>query len=525
MRGRNIDFGPNVQRFLPEGLDPGGRFFLGPNGERLYQPPMPIAPPGMAQAQVMPPAVNLDTGEPVFGNLRDDIPDFRPDDLQPQFPDGDVDLGMAGDVVPGSGEPGGEESGVEVVTDPVPTTNPVAVEASPNTLTPVLQQQDVVEIQSDPLLRNLFFGTAETPGFFNQLQQAAAQTIRSGVPLQQTAGLSPLEQLSLQKAQQGIGGFLPFLQARGDALGEAIQAERAAGQLMQPYFSAAEQQYGAGLGSLLGSFGQMGPSARDFQRASLVGFDPRSASAFFNPFEEQVVQRTIDDVLRAGEIRDIEQRARDIQAGGESAFGSRARLTAAERQRALGKGLGEALAGIRSGGFQQALGQAQRESEFQRGGLERAAGFEAGLGRDVLGARRGLASDLLGLGGARTKLTRDIGQTLADYGRQFQDLGQTKQALEQREQDQLMSLGGVQRGILDTELGRLFEQQKAQQTLPLSVLAQVGQLLPTYDAGRQQITSAYGMPVDPKAAGLGAGLSVYSGLKGGNNPYANTGDN
>lgn len=40
--------------------------------------------------------------------------------------------------------------------------------------------------------------------------------------------------------------------------------------------------------------------------------------------------------------------------GGESAFGSRARLTADERRAALGRGLGEALAGIRSRGFGQA---------------------------------------------------------------------------------------------------------------------------------------------------------------------------
>ena len=67
---------------------------------------MPIAPPGMPQAQVMPLPINLDTGEPVLNTLPNpsDIPDFRPDDLQPQFPDADVDLGMAGDVVPGSGE-------------------------------------------------------------------------------------------------------------------------------------------------------------------------------------------------------------------------------------------------------------------------------------------------------------------------------------------------------------------------------------------------------------------------------------
>ena len=45
---------------------------------------------------------------------------------------------------------------------------------------------------------------------------------------------------------------------------------------------------------------------------------------FFNPFEEQVVQQTIDDTLRAATQQDIAQRASDIARGGQSAFGSRA---------------------------------------------------------------------------------------------------------------------------------------------------------------------------------------------------------
>ena len=124
------------------------------------------------------------------------------------------------------------------------------------------------------------------------------------------------------------------------------------------------------MGDLMSSFGRQGPSARDFQRASLQGFDPRSTAAYNNPFEDQVVQQTIDDVFKQGEIADIGQRARDIQSGGQSAFGSRAKLGAEERRAALGRGLGEALSGIRSRGFDTAQGRAIDESRFGRGALE-----------------------------------------------------------------------------------------------------------------------------------------------------------
>jgi hypothetical protein len=51
-----------VSPSLPEGIDAGGRFYTGPNGENMYQPPMPKIGPGQLQAQVMPTPINLDTG-------------------------------------------------------------------------------------------------------------------------------------------------------------------------------------------------------------------------------------------------------------------------------------------------------------------------------------------------------------------------------------------------------------------------------------------------------------------------------
>ena len=406
--------------------------------------------------------------------------------------------------VPGSGGLGGNQQ-----------TGPNMYGAAPNQYTPVLQKgQEVTEVQADPRLASLYFGTADTPGFIQQIQAAGAQALGQQVPLQQTAGLSPLEQAAIQQAYGGIGAFEPYLQAQEQSLQEAVAAERRAGEQMQPYFAQAEQQLGAGLGGLMSSLGRMGPSARDFQRASLVGFDPRSSQAFFNPFEQQVVQRTIDDALQAGEIQDIQQRARDIQAGGESAFGSRARLSAAERRRSLGRGLGEALGAIRQRGFEDALSRAQTESQFQRGALERAAGFERGLGSDELAARRGFAQDILGLGGQRAQLTRGIGSALAGYGAQFGGLGRERQDLGARQRAELMQLGAVPRDLVQTRLDRLFQQQLAQQGRPLGILGQIAQLLPRFEGSQTRIDSTFGPPIDPRLAGLQAGVGAYRGFMG-----------
>ena len=49
---------------LPEGIAEGGTYFTGPNGERMYQPPMPKLGAGMVSNMMLPPPINLDTGKP-----------------------------------------------------------------------------------------------------------------------------------------------------------------------------------------------------------------------------------------------------------------------------------------------------------------------------------------------------------------------------------------------------------------------------------------------------------------------------
>jgi hypothetical protein len=84
-------------------------------------------------------------------------------------------------------------------------------------------------------------------------------------------------------------------------------------------------------------------------------FDVGAAtSKYQDPYEDQVVQQMIQDATEGLAQQDTAQLARDIQTGGQSAFGSRARLTGQERAEAMGRGLGKAVGALRSRGFQQA---------------------------------------------------------------------------------------------------------------------------------------------------------------------------
>lgn len=413
-----------------------------------------------------------------------------------------------------------------------------------NTVDPVLQSQRTAETITDPLIRALYFGTDGTPGFYNQLQQAGANLIGSNVPLQQTAGLDPLEIQARQRAQAGLGAFQPFFTQQQDLVNQAIEQSRRAEQLQDPYFSRAEEQYGLGLESALSGIGQARGIAtgavdqygnrlsesENLLRGTLGAYDPSMTEQFYNPYEDRVVQQTIDDVMKAGDQQDIAARAQAISAGGESAFGSRARLGAEERREALGRGLGDALSNIRARGFSQAqqtgMGEFARQRQAERAAAQGLGGFagsrlgaEQGLasglqqfGQSEAAARAGLAGGLLGIGGQRGAGASQLGSQLAGYGGQLAGIGQNLEALNRGQRSELMGLGAAGRNIADLQNQRQFTQQLQQQMRPLQTMQGIGALLPGYKQAGSQIDSTYGMAPDPSAQGLGAAFSAYGAL-------------
>jgi len=413
------------------------------------------------------------------------------------------------------------------------------------TIDPVLQGQVSSETITDPLIRALYFGSEGTPGFYNQLQQAGANLIGTDVPLQQTAGLDPLETLARQRAQAGLGQFQPFFDQQQDLVNQAIAQSRRAEQLQDPYFSRAEEQYGLGLGDALSGidqargvmtgavdeFGNRIGESEDLLRGSLGAYDPNMTEQFYNPYEDRVVQQTIDDIMEAGDKQDIAARAQAISAGGESAFGSRARLGAEERRESLGRGLAEALGNIRSRGFSEAqqtgMGEFARQRQAERAaasGLGGFAGSRLGAGQSLAGnlqqygqsaagARSGLAGGLLGIGQQRGAGASGLGAQLAQYGGQMAGIGSNLEGLNRGQRSELMGLGSTARGIQETGFGRQFAQQMGQQMRPLQTMQTIGSMLPGYKQAGSQIDSTYGMAPDPSAQGLGAAFSAYASLQ------------
>ena len=248
------------------------------------------------------------------------------------------------------------------------------------------------------------------------------------VPVQGVAGFDPLEQQA-RSLTSGLGGFQPFLQTGANMAQQGFNT------------------LGLGTGALAG--------ASQF-------FRPGAARAFYNPFEQDVVQQTISDLTEKSDIAGIGDRFNAVRSG---AFGgSRGRLMESERNRALGRGLAEAIGGIRSKGFAQAQQAAQT----------------AGQGLTGIGSQFG-----------------SIGNLMGGAGQQFAGLGSTGLQNLTSQINTLSSLGGLGRGLDQaTQDARFAAAQRAavEPRERLQTLQGMLSLLPSARASTTYRTSA---GVDP----------------------------
>ena len=166
------------------------------------------------------------------------------------------------------------------------------------------------------------------------------------LPQQQIAEFSPLQQAAFAGAAQpgGIGGFQPLL-AQGT------------------------QTLGTGLSSLAGSAGL---------------FQPSDLSAFTNPFQQQVIDTTMAELDRQGQI---ERNRLGAQAVAGGAFGgSRFGVEGAELTGRIQDARARALAQLNQQNFQQALQTGQSSFQNQQARLQQLGQLQAGIGGQQLGA-------------------------------------------------------------------------------------------------------------------------------------------
>lgn len=140
-------------------------------------------------------------------------------------------------------------------------------------------------------------------------QATALKGVTQPFAPQQQAGLSSAQQQAMSQAQAGIGGYQPFLQAA--------------------------QQYAS----------------------------PQGAAQFFNPYENQVVQQTMQDIAQQGAQAQRQLGAQGVASGafGGSRFGVAQAELAGKTLEQQARSAGQ----LRQAGFAQAQQSAQRAAQLQ----------------------------------------------------------------------------------------------------------------------------------------------------------------
>ena len=502
---------------------------------------------------------------------------------------------QGGPIVGLNPPPGGFEGSLPVQQGPVqtiapvqptaPVQQPLAPYTGGNDPAPYVSNQLRNETGLDALSQQLLFGLDGKGGFIPGAMQAAETSFFNpdGTPRvveQQVAGLTDDQQRAMQMARESTGiqdqylddaqsAFRSSVGELGSGLDRAKQRELESLGVIQGGVGSLGRElsdveniqrgavgnFGTQLGGLAGrsigatdQFGNRLGESENLLRGALGGYDQSLTSQFYNPYEDRVVQQTIDDVFKAGEKQDMAQRARDIQTGGESAFGSRARLSAEERREALGRGLGQSLGSLRAQGFGQAQSTGLNEFARQRAqematsqGLSGLAGSRLGSQQNLtnqlsgfagqqLGAQQGLASNLGALAGTRFGAQQTQAGALSNLGNLEAQMGQQRAQAQQNLGSNLQNIGNQAQQSSAFDINQLIgsgQMQQQQQQAQLDAtranqlqaqqapLAQYQSLLPfmqSVPTGSFQTSTTFAPKPSALQSGLGVGLSTLGAL-------------
>lgn len=307
-------------------------------------------------------------------------------------------------------------------------------------------------------------------------------------PPQQVAGMSPMQQQARALLQENLGAGQDYI--RG-GLGSVMRG----GQL---YDQAAQQAMGTSPADPYG-FQQRAATAIE---SGMQAFDPSGIEAFFNPYEEQVVQQVQQDFDRARRMQEAKSGA---QAVGSGAFGgSRAAIAEQEALRNLNQAELNALGQLRQQGFGAALTAAQSAQENQQ--------RRALTGGSYLG---NLGSTFGQLGQRDVELLGNLGRGIADLGGAQADLGVTATNLMRGDVSALSSLGGQDQMQQQNILDAIRQTNVERQQFPFQQFGYLSDVLnrvPTNESTMQTVTS-------PQQSGIGqaigygiAGLGALAGV-------------
>ena len=340
----------------------------------------------------------------------------------------------------------------------------------------------------------------------------------SVVPNYQVAQLSGLENMAANLGQAGIGAYTPYLQGAMNQIG-------AAQGLVQ---NAAVPTLGQGQEYLLES-GRLAQQLREIpyqyqtaagegMLASAGSFDPSSqVSNFMNPYQDAVVQQTMQDIASQGDIQQQQQRANAVSSG---AFGgARSGIMESELAKNILREQGRAAGNLRAQGYDSARNAAQQAFENTQ---QRRLAASQGIGNLGLGYGQLSQADIgqmqsIGQGlGSLAGQYAGLGSQAANLGLQQAGLGEMAQRSNITDIQTLASLGAMQRGQQQAGLDaarRTNMERLAQPYQQIGFMSDIYKGTPTSQA-TTTTTDSPSPSTGQQVLGLGiAGLGAIGGAR------------
>ena len=328
----------------------------------------------------------------------------------------------------------------------------------------VTRQPPYIENRTEQLLASVFgdpnatINQGESEEDFN-LRKFGRAGISQPIPGFQFAGFTPEQQQAFGLASSGIGSYAPYLQ----------QAQQQAG------LGATTQAIGAG------TMAQASP----YLQGAAQSYDPTSAKAFMDPYQQNVTQEALKEYERQADIAKTGLATSAQKAG---AFGgSRMGVQEAELDRNLADIKSRRVFEDMSRNYQQAQGASMGSFADQQ---QRQLAAGQGLGQ-------------LGQGFGQLGLSQaSVGKTQAGLGALGQQMGQA-------DIQSLLGIGGMQQQLGQAQMEANRQQQLMAQREPYTRLGFASDILRGVPSGsisytQQPQTNPYAQALGLGIAGLGA---------------------
>ena len=380
------------------------------------------------------------------------------------------------------------------------------------------------------------------------LKSAEAQVAKPlAVPGYEVAGLGAGQLQAEQLAQKGIGAFQPYVTEADRAMvaGTGLTQQAAQGiagvNVAQPMTTAFET-LGAGrgateaLGGLATTAGQGLPAAG--AAAGMIPgatgrYNPTDASAFMNPYQQQVTANALREMQRQADITAQGQRAQAIQTG---AFGgTREGVQRAETARNLMDIMGQRVLQDYSQNYLQAQQAAQQgfESQQQRqlagaqalGQMSLLPSQIAGQQANILGNQANLYGQLgqgigsLGLqqggfGLQQGAALATLGGQLGQQGAQRANLGALQQQLSQGDIALLSQFGAQEQATKQAQLDALRATKTQEAFLPFQLLSFQSDILSKTPGSQTALTSTTSPSPSPLLQAVSTGIAGVTAAAG-----------